>query len=276
MKVIAGIIAVVIVLGAGATGFVWLNARTFEDRIERLHKAVAVAQKTGPSTPDLPAMVRDFAMRNGGSPGGPGFIDIRQRASLYSAPGQAGLSLVAQQWTGTRVPGFVWRAEGAMMMMPVVAVDSYVSGEGLLEARVLGTVPVASAIGPDVDRGELMRYLAELPFSPDAILNASGLAWRQVDASHVEVSAISAGSPATVRFTFDEAGDIVEAWAADRPMLVDGRSVPAPWRGTFSDYARFGAYRIPSRSAVGWELPDGLFTYWTGEIVGYGPAPEAP
>ena len=46
--------------------------------------------------------------------------------------------------------------------------DCYVDGEGLLEARLYGSLPLTRAAGPETSRGELMRYLAELIRAPHA------------------------------------------------------------------------------------------------------------
>jgi hypothetical protein len=106
---------------------------------------------------------------------------------------------------------------------------------------------------------------------PDAILNNGSLQWRQIDDSTVEVSARSSTGTASARFIFDAAGDIV-AMVADRPMSADGTTVPTEWRGSYSDYREIGGYRIPMHGEVGWQLADGLFTYWRGDVVAYGTA----
>ena len=103
---------------------------------------------------------------------------------------------------------------------------------------------MVNATGPDSDKGEMMRFLAELPWNPDAILNASALKWRQIDARTVEVSIQTAGGLAAVRHLFDENGDIAGIIADDRPYLIDGRTVPMQWIGRFRDYADFSE-RLP-------------------------------
>src|SRR5436305_11674506 len=161
------------------------------------------------------------------------------------------------------------------MLLPVTVVDSYVAGNGMLSARVLGSFQVAGGAGPAFDKGELMRYLSELPIYPDAILNASGLLWRQIDERTVSVTAGRSGADATVRFRFDADGDIIALEADDRPMAVGDQTVPTAWHGIYSQYEQFGAYRLPRYGEVGWVLPDGLFTYWKGELTTYEPLPAS-
>lgn len=256
--------------------YVWTRGQGFSNRIERLRKDLAASQeKSASPRGDIPEIMRRYALGAGGSSSGPGLFHARQRGALATAKGRRPLPIEADQWTGTRAPGLVWSARGAMMGVPLSVVDSYVDGEGLLEARVLGAFRIAGGTGPEFAKGELMRYLAELPLYPDAILNARGLKWRQIDETTVEVSARSAHGTAALRFVFDGSGDIVGVQADDRPMTVGDRTVPTPWRGTFSKYRKFGSYRIPSYGEVGWVLDDGLFTYWQGQVVAYEAAPQS-
>jgi hypothetical protein len=136
-------------------------------------------------------------------------------------------------------------------------------------------LPVAEGRGPAFDKGELQRYLSELPVHPDAILNNAMLAWRQLGEGAVEVSGRSGAGSASVTFLFDKAGDIVGLEASDRPMSVGKTTVPTPWKGSFSKYKQFGRYRLPSHGEVGWALPDGLFTYWRGDVTMYETLPSS-
>ena len=260
-------------LAVGALAFlayVLVNNRLFDDRIQKMREEMAASKRRSGGGPiGLPDIVESFAIKAGGREGGPVLFRAEHKAGLAIARDQAPIAIDAVQWTGTQTPGLVWKAHGSIMGLPVTVVDSYVSGEGVLEARIAGAFKVAGGSGPDYDRGELMRYLSELPVYPDAILNAEGLTWRQLDKRTVEVSGRSRSGAAAVRFLFDEGGDIVAMQADERPMTVDGKTVPTPWRGTYSNYRRFGSYRIPAHGEVGWVLPDGLFTYWKGELTAY-------
>ena len=49
-------------------------------------------------------------------------------------------------------------------------IDAFVQGAGRLTVQLYGLITVANAAGAGIDRGEALRYLAELPWAPDAIL----------------------------------------------------------------------------------------------------------
>ena len=163
---------------------------------------------------------------------------------------------------------FSWRAR--LRFAPAASlrvVDSYVAGEGLLEVRLLGLLPVVRARGPDVSEGEAVRYLAELPWVPHAILANRELQWRELDEQTVEVGTVVGSTRVTVQLEFDADGDIVGTWCEARPRTEAKQAVPRPWAGSFGDYAVVGGIRVPTRGEVRWELPDGPFVYWRGTIT---------
>ena len=223
------------------------------------------AQATAPDPSHIPPIVRRFATRNGARAGGPPALLMVQDAEMRLRIDQAFFRQDATQVSGTRRPGFVWQATGVIAaVIPVRIVDAYVDGEGGLEVRLAGSVPVSAASGAEMAKGEAMRFLAELPWNPEAILNADGLSWRQIDDDTVEVSTPTVGGPARVVLHFDQDGDIASIEAPDRPRAGD---TPARWIGRFSDYAQVGAYRFPRRGEVAWDLPEAEFVYWRGNIV---------
>lgn len=70
-----------------------------------------------------------------------------------------------------------------------------------------------------------------------------------------------------VRLDVDAAGDVTPAYAPTRPRRVGGRVVETPWGGRFGDHDVVGGVRNPTWAEVGWELPEGPFTYRRGRIT---------
>ena len=265
--------AALLVFAALVVVQIW-RSTSFSTGIEAAERQLLASQVSVP--PDqaaIPELIVAFALRAGGRVGGPLAVAIRQKAEMKLGIDAAFMPLEATQTSGTRNPGFVWHAWGTMAaVIPLAVVDSYVNQTGGLEARIAGSITVASASGADVDRGEAMRFLAELPWNPDAMLNASALQWRQLDEKTVEVSLMTKGGLALVRLMFNGAGDVVGSEADDRPMSVGSSSVPTRWIGRFSDYGQVGSYRLPRHGEVAWLLPAGEFLYWRGQIVSITPA----
>jgi hypothetical protein len=164
---------------------------------------------------------------------------------------------------------FSWRA--TFRFAPLLSVrvhDWYRHGEGGLTGRLFGIVPVARAAGEETARAEAMRYLAELPWYPQAIVANPRLSWRALDDHAVEVATSVCSTRAAATLSFNRAGDLVGASASGRPRQENGRTVERPWSGEFCDFEVIGGVRIPTRAEVSWELPDGVFTYFRCRITG--------
>jgi hypothetical protein len=197
----------------------------------------------------------------------PRLVRLTQTGEMQLKPGRW-LSFEAQQVARVDRVEFVWRARFALAPLVGIRVrDWFRDGDGGLEARLLGLIPVASAGGPETARSEAMRYLAELPWFPQAVLGNEELAWREVEHGAVEVATRVGSAEAAVTLHFDEAGDIVGAFAPDRPHQEGSRFVDHPWSGAFSGYEELGGVRVPTRAEVSWDLPDGRFTYFRGRVT---------
>jgi len=161
---------------------------------------------------------------------------------------------------------FDWTARTGPMGAVSVQ-DALVDGVGHLRVRALGFITLVH-VEPSAEliRGELMRYLAELAWAPDAILLNVGLRWREDGPDRLVVGAGSGETAAEVTMNLDGEGRIAGGFAPDRGALVDGVTVPTPWRGVFSDYRLHDGIWLPFSGEVAWEMPQGTFTYWQGQI----------
>jgi hypothetical protein len=165
---------------------------------------------------------------------------------------------------------FSWRA--AFRLMPLVSVqvrDWYSAGAGGLDVRLWGLFRVVHGRGPEIARGEAIRYLVELPLAPQAMALNTELDWRVVDESTVEVTTLIDGERVVARLHFDPAGDIVAASAPARPRSVGKQAVDTPLRGVYAEYQEFSGVRVPTTAEVSWLLPDGPLTYFRCRITGW-------
>jgi hypothetical protein len=145
--------------------------------------------------------------------------------------------------------------------------DSLSGGEGRLDVTALGIIPISRAEpSAALMRGELMRYLAELAWAPDAILLNSELRWREDGPDRLAVSAGSGETAAEVTLRLDGEGRSAEASAPDRPRSAKAPFLPTPWRGRFSDYRRHNDIWLPFAAEVGWEIDGKENIYWQGRI----------
>ena len=199
--------------------------------------------------------------------GGRRHIRLRQVGEMQLKPGRW-FAFDATQGISLEHVAFHWRAWFPIVPLFRLRVDDwYEDGDGALEARLWGVLRAIRASGADVARGEAMRYLAELPWAPTAMLQNRELEWREVEPNVAEVSADVAGACPRVLLQFGEDGDVVRVTADKRPRLVGKRVIETPFVGEFSEYASFGAVRVPTRAEVSWQLPDGAFTYFRGTVT---------
>jgi len=176
----------------------------------------------------------------------------------------------AQQVFTIHPPGFVWDATIEMApLIPVRVVDMYKSGEGALWAKVLSTLTVARARGaPELDAGELMRYLGEAVWFPTALLPGQGVTWHAIDDRAARATIEHGGTRASLVFTFNERDEVESVYAPDRAREVNGHYEATPWTGYWRNYQRRNGMLIPTKGEVEWNLPDGDLPYWRAELEG--------
>ena len=216
----------------------------------------------------LPAAVYDLAMRLGADPHSDNSgVRLGQTGRLKRQLGaDSWMSFTAIQTISTRECAFDWRARAGPLGM-VSARDALKDGAGRLDVMALGIIPIARAEHSSaLMRGELMRYLAELAWAPDAILLNSALRWREDSPDRLAVSAGVGESAAEVVLSLDTEGRIAGGFAPDRPRSATAPFLPTPWRGRFSDYRRHNGTWLPFAGEVSWEIDGTESVYWQGRI----------
>jgi len=172
----------------------------------------------------------------------------------------------ATQFTTMRPPGFDWDAR--IRMAPGLDVwvrDAYALGAGSLRASVLGVVTVADLHDTVASaRGELMRYLAEAPWYPTALLPSQGVRWEGIDDASARATLSDGATTVTLEFRFGTDGLIAAVWAASRPRSA---TESAPWLCRVSGYEQRGGMRVPVQGEVEWELHSGAAPYFRGRMT---------
>jgi hypothetical protein len=246
-----------------------LTAAAFRRRTDGIFARLEHASMAELSTPPVPAIIQSFARHAIRETPVPNTVWLRQCGQMRANLRGSWQPFTAEQAISIHRPGFAWLARmQAAPLLSAHVLDCYVDGEGLLEARLFRSMPLARVAGAQATQGELMRYLAELAWAPHAMLHNPQLSWREIDATTVEVSAESPGGPARVRLIFENR-DITRVEADDRPRMVGRRLVPTRWQGRCCDYREMNGCRIPTRAVVSWLLDEGPFEYWRGRVTAF-------
>lgn len=221
---------------------------------------------------DLPAPVQRYfqAVLTDGQP-------IIQAATL-EMQGTMKMSATAAQWKPfgsvqsvvTRRPGFLWNAHIDLFPgVPALVEDSYIVGHGRLLVKLLGWFTLADLQGEgEIARGEFMRYFAETPWYPTALLPSQGVQWQAVDA-HMAQAALADGTHSlTMLFRFNEAGLIASVRAESRGAASgkDGAMKMLPWDCSLSDYQHHNGMLIPMTGEAAWVRPEGRQAYFVGHV----------
>jgi hypothetical protein len=177
-------------------------------------------------------------------------------------------------------PGFVWDAR--VKMFPLINVnvhDAYVSGEGVLQASILGLFDVANmnssgAIARGdikgaeaMSQGELLRFLAETPLYPTSLLSRHGMKWDAIDDHSARVTMLGEELQVTMVFKFNENDLIETVWAAARGRNAGQNVEYMPWQGHFANYAERSGIMIPQDAEVEWLTPEGPKPYYRSKLI---------
>jgi len=176
----------------------------------------------------------------------------------------------ATQLVTTHRLGFDWDAR--IQMAPGLSTfvhDTYLLGEGNLQASLLGLFTVAKMHGtPELNQGELLRFFAEATWYPTALLPSQGVRWEAIDDTSARATLTDGATTASVVFQFNAEGAIATMRAEAR---YRDRLTAMPWSGRFWDYSVRNGMLIPLEGEVGWEYPEGIRLYFKGKIteIGY-------
>lgn len=186
-----------------------------------------------------------------------------------SPTGEHWKPFTSRQRVVTRRPGFLWDANVAMLPgLPVRVVDSYIAGKGLLHAAILGLFTVAETSGGgEIARGEFMRYCAEMPWYPTALLPSQGVQWEAVDNRSANATIGDGPLTLSLLFRFNDAGLIDSFRAEARGGMVGHELVMAPWEGNWSNYQMRDGMTVPLTGEVAWMRPEGRRPYFVGTVT---------
>lgn len=208
---------------------------------------------------------REFAVPGGAAPGR-GYW-LRQSGEMRLSPAGSWLPYEAEQTFSADGLDFRWKARTYIRRrLPATIVDAVQKDRGVLSVRLFGVVPIAHYRGQALDKSEIMRALAEMPWRPNGFQVQPNLRWASVDGRILTAAFDNGQIRAAVDFEVDADGRVVRVDAPDRPRMKGGKLTETPWSGVFEDYRQFHGVRVPTRAEVTWHLPDGPFPCWRASV----------
>lgn len=269
-----GLASVLLLWGSLALLGAWL----WPQRMAEMQRRLAAAEQNLPDAAydpaqldGLPAPVARY-LRAVLTPGQP-----RIRRAEMAHEGLFNMGEGADNWkpfTSTQSvtvarPGFVWDGRIAMAPgLPVRVIDAYVAGEGMLLPAILGLIPLTRLQGGGaIAEGELLRWLAETPWYPTALLPGGAVSWAAIDDHSARAMVTDGAVQVELTFTFGPDDLITTIRAEARSRTVAGAMIPTPWEGRWWGYERRNGFVVPTSGEVSWILPQGRKPYWQGRVT---------
>jgi hypothetical protein len=213
----------------------------------------------------LPDRVIELAERLGAEGTFAGHCHFRQTGTLRNVGAKKWMRFTARQWISANDCQFRWVARVGLMGA-VRVTDALLHDIPAGSVKLFGLVPLARAsAGDDLLKGQLLRYLAELPWCPDGIFCNRSLRWEVVTDTHFQIGARIKYVEAELNLFLDDEG-LPARIQAIRPAEQDGVFTDREWQGTFRDYRRIEGRLIPHVARVWWTLDGAPFDVWRGTI----------
>lgn len=150
---------------------------------------------------------------------------------------------------------FIWKARTGLFRVT----DEYIAGRGALRVR-LGFIPLANSTGPEMDQGEILRFLTEMIWFPSAFASAY-LSWKTMAPDVLEASISYGEQDAQAQFYFGENGDL-EKITARRYREENGTFELGDWEIVGFAYREFDGIRVPYQADVRWQKETGPESYY--------------
>jgi len=167
-------------------------------------------------------------------------------------PGQKWFPIQGEEYFTIQDPGFVWFGK-----LPFFSArDMYYDGFGYMKVKLLSAVKIIDAGGKEVDQSALVRWLAEAPWFPTALLPSEKLKWEPIDHDSARVVFTDKDLAVDGVFYFNEQGQITK-FSAKRYMNKDMEK----WSGIYREYKEIEGMQIPHYAEVTWNLGSGDSTY---------------
>jgi hypothetical protein len=147
--------------------------------------------------------------------------------------------------------GMIWRATVRMYGIPIRGFDRLIDGEGEMQWKVLGIIPLMTAAGSDITRSAAGRVHAETVWLP-SVLCHEDVTWTAPESSRAHACFAVEGERAELELTIDDIGRLqsvkLRRWG--NPDSTEYRY--ADFGGLVETEDTFDGYTIPTRLRVGW------------------------
>jgi hypothetical protein len=148
--------------------------------------------------------------------------------------------------------GMIWAASVPYCGVSIRGADRYVDGEGSMQWKLAGVVPVMTASGPDVSRSAAGRLLGELVWLPSTLIDRP---WIALDGSHLRAHVEAGGESTQLQIATGPSGSVSAVSFLRWGDAGDGSGNRLlPFGVAVEEERTFSGYTIPSRIRAGWHF----------------------
>jgi hypothetical protein len=147
--------------------------------------------------------------------------------------------------------GMLWKATVHMAGLPIRGFDRLLNGEGAMQWKLCGLVPVMAASGPDITRSAAGRVKAECVWLPSALCGED-VSWTAPQSSRPHARFTVPEDTAELELALNDTGRLM-AVKLPRWGNPEGAAFhTVDFGGAAEEEKTFGGYTIPTRLRVGW------------------------
>jgi hypothetical protein len=166
-------------------------------------------------------------------------VRLKQHGALRGSERGRWLWFTAEQQFTTSPPSFVWQARLPHFPAAVFSArDAFAKGRGELKVTLLRAFKIVDVRGPEVDQGELLRYLAETVWFPTVWL-AEYMQWETLNDRSAKATLRQADLAVSAVFEFNPEG-LPERISGERYATLGRNFVLRPFSGRCSEFSRSG------------------------------------
>ena len=189
-----------------------------------------------------------------------------QDTYLKLKPGKDWMQISCSQFNAVHPPMRIAYMAGKMLRLaPLTGQDMYKNGMGNMLIKLAGFT-LSDAKGPEMNASALVTFLSEAILLPGAILSGY-IDWHQVSDDKLEASIRDAGISVKGEFRFNTVGLPVAFETSDRYYSTGGSVYERyPWTAYYLKYKDTNGYTLPSELKAAWQLPQGEYIYFKGQI----------
>ncbi len=264
--VIAGVLLIAVAGGVGFSVWRFNNQVAWETEALFSNNTATDEVITEEMVRDLPTPVKRW-LQNSGIIGREAIktVHLKQKGELRLKPDQEKwMKAESEQAFTIDHPGFIWRVKTTMAGMPVIGRDLFMNGQGSMEIRLAGFLPVVNVSHHEkINESTLQRYLGEIVWFPSAALSEYIL-WEPVDDHRAKATMTYGGTSGSAIFHFNDQGEVTRFVAYRYQDIND--EAPTEWVASVNETSLVNGLSIPTRLEVSWILEEGSFTWYVFEI----------